>query len=91
MSELDKLAHVRRQTRLSDGSRRENAAGHSWQLAVSAMFFAEYAQQELDLCNLIRMILVHELVEIDAGDTFSYDEEARSASSSRPVHSILAG
>lgn len=73
--EIDKLKSVFRQTWLLDRSRRENDAEHSWHLAMMAVLLLEYAgQQDLDLLRVIKMVLVHDLVEIDAGDTFAYDE-----------------
>jgi len=60
-----------------DGSRNENDAEHSWHLALMAIVLSEYSlAQELDLSRVIKMVLVHDLVEIDAGDTFCYDEKA---------------
>jgi putative hydrolase of HD superfamily len=73
--EIDKVKHVLRQTDLMDGSRRENDAEHSWHLAVMALLLAEYAAGDIDLSRVARMVLIHDLVEIDAGDTFCYDEE----------------
>ena len=73
--EIDKVKHVLRQTDLMDGSRRENDAEHSWHLAVMALLLAEYAAGDIDLSRVVRMVLIHDLVEIDAGDTFCYDEE----------------
>ena len=74
--EIDKLKTVLRQTLLTDGSRRENSAEHSWQLAVMAMLLAEYAPQPIDLNRAIRMALVHDLIEIYAGDAPAYDVAA---------------
>ncbi len=72
--EIDKLKRILRQTWLMDQSRRENDAEHSWHLAVLAILLAEYsAEPELDLLRVVKMALVHDLVEIDAGDTFAYD------------------
>jgi putative hydrolases of HD superfamily len=73
--EIDKLKHVLRQTLLTDGSRRENSAEHSWHLAVMAIFLSEYAPPGVDLLQAIKMLLIHDLVEIDAGDTFCYDTQ----------------
>ena len=74
--EIDKLKQIVRQTSLADGSRRENDAEHSWHLAMMAVLLAEYAAEpEIDLARVVRMLLVHDLVEIDAGDTYHYDEE----------------
>lgn len=72
--EIDKLKHVVRQTWLMDGSRRENDAEHSWHLAALALLLGEYAAEPgLDLLRVLKMVVVHDLVEIDAGDTFAYD------------------
>lgn len=71
--EIDKLKGILRQTRLTDNSRRENSAEHSWHLAMMAIALAEYAPPNVDLVLTIKMLLIHDLVEIDAGDTFCYD------------------
>ncbi len=73
--EMDKLKSIVRQTLLVDGSRHENSAEHSWHLAVLAMVLAEHAKAPVDLFRVLKMILVHDLVEIDAGDTYCYDEK----------------
>ena len=72
--EIDKLKYILRQTLLIDKSRRENDAEHSWHLAMMAILLSEYAREEVDLLKVVKMALVHDLVEIDAGDTFCYDE-----------------
>ena len=73
--EIDKLKGVMRRTLLTDGSRHENSAEHSWHLAVMAILLAGYAREDdLDLLKVIKMVLIHDLVEIDAGDTYCYDE-----------------
>lgn len=74
--EVDRLKGVLRQTSLIDGSRRENSAEHSWHLAMAALALAEHAPAGTDLLRAIRMVLVHDIVEIDAGDTFCYDDGA---------------
>ena len=71
--ELDKLKTVLRQTPLTDRSRRENSAEHSWHLAMMAFLLAEYAPEPVDVCRVVRMVLVHDVVEIDAGDTPAHD------------------
>lgn len=71
--EIDKLKQVLRQTLLTDGSRRENSAEHSWHLALMAVVLLEYAPAGVDLLRAMKMLLIHDLVEIDAGDTFCYD------------------
>lgn len=73
--EIDKLKTVfRRTTLIADPDRFENSAEHSWHLAFYAIILAEYANEELNLLRVIKMVLLHDLVEIDAGDTFCYDE-----------------
>jgi putative hydrolase of HD superfamily len=75
--ELDKLKGVQRQTWLTDTSRKENSAEHSWHIAVMALVLAEYAPaDDLDIGRVIQMLLIHDIVEIDAGDTFCYDQAA---------------
>ena len=75
--EIDKLKQVLRRTWLMDQSRYENDAEHSWHIAVAAMLFLEYADDpKVDVLRVIKMLLVHDLVEIDAGDTYAYDENA---------------
>jgi putative hydrolase of HD superfamily len=74
--EIDKLKQIQRRTWLTDQSRHENDAEHSWHLGVMAILLLEHAgEPNLDLLRVLKMILVHDLVEIDAGDTFVYDEE----------------
>lgn len=74
--EIDQMKNILRQTLLADGSRRENDAEHSWHLAMAAMVFAEYADVAVDINRVLKMILVHDLVEVYAGDTFAYDPAA---------------
>lgn len=74
--EIDKLKGILRQTPLADGSRRENSAEHSWHLAMMALVLVEYVPPEVDLLRALKMLLLHDLVEIDAGDVFCYDEQA---------------
>ncbi|ATW27689.1 HD domain-containing protein [Candidatus Formimonas warabiya] len=75
--EIDKLKQVFRQTILMDGSRKENDAEHSWHAAIMAVLLCEYADfAELDVFRVIRLILVHDLVEIEAGDVYCYDLNA---------------
>lgn len=73
--ELDKMKSILRQTSLIDNSKRENDAEHSWHISVMAMVLSEYANEDIDICKVIKMLLVHDLVEIYAGDTFCYDKE----------------
>jgi putative hydrolase of HD superfamily len=74
--EIDRLKRVLRQTLIADASRRENSAEHSWHLALMAGVLEEWAPEGVDLPRTVRMLLVHDLVEIDAGDTFCYDAGA---------------
>ena len=67
------VKNIFRQTYLSDGERKENDAEHSWHLALSAILLKEYVSEEVDLLKVITMVLIHDLVEIDAGDTYAYD------------------
>ncbi len=81
--EADRLKHVLRRTTIADGSRRENSAEHSWHLALFAAVLAEHAAEPVDVSRAIRMLLIHDVVEIDAGDTFAYDDAARVTKQSR--------
>lgn len=72
--EIDKLKQVFRQTYLLDESRKENDAEHSWHFAMFALILAEYAPEPVDVLKVVKMALVHDLVEIDAGDTYLYDK-----------------
>lgn len=71
--EADRLKGVERRNRLADGSRRENTAEHSWHLGIAALVLAPFAREPVDLGTAVAMALVHDIVEIDAGDTFAYD------------------
>ena len=76
--EVDKLKHVLRQTILMDRSRRENSAEHSWHIALLVFVLAEYSSQtDIDLFHVMKMLVIHDLVEIDAGDTYCYDDKGR--------------
>jgi len=74
--EIDRLKTVLRRTVIVDRSRRENTAEHSWHIALAAVLLAEHAAAGVDVGRVVRMLLVHDVVEIDAGDTFAYDEAA---------------
>jgi putative hydrolase of HD superfamily len=76
--EIDKLKHVLRQTILMDKSRKENSAEHSWHIALTVMILSEYAGDEgIDFFRVMKILLVHDLIEIDAGDTYCYDDRGR--------------
>ena len=72
--EVDKVKNIFRQTYLADGNRKENDAEHSWHLALMAVLLKEYSNEEVSLEKVVPMVLIHDLVEIDAGDTYAYDE-----------------
>ncbi len=77
--EIDKLKTVLRQTMLADDTRQENSAEHSWHLAMTALALAPFADEPVDLERVVKILLVHDIVEIDAGDVFIYDADARAA------------
>ena len=83
--EADKVKSVFRQTYLADGSRKENAAEHSWHLALSAILLKEHMDAPVDLMKVIVMVLIHDLVEIDAGDTYAYDSEGAKSKREREL------
>lgn len=83
--EADKIKRIGRQTYLSDGIRKENDAEHSWHLALMAILLQEHSNQELDVLKVITMVLIHDMVEIDAGDTYAYDEAAHATKRDREV------
>lgn len=75
IKEIDKLKYILRKTRLFNSDRPENDAEHSWHLALMAVILADHANAEIDLLRVIKMLLIHDIVEIDAGDTFIYDTQ----------------
>jgi 5'-deoxynucleotidase YfbR-like HD superfamily hydrolase len=81
--EADKLKSVLRQSYVTNSERRENSSEHSWHVALLTMILAEYANRSIDVCKVIRMMLVHDLVEIDAGDTFIYDDSGNASKATR--------
>ena len=83
--EADKMKNIGRQTYISDASRKENDAEHSWSLAIMCMIMAEYANEKIDVLRTIEMVLVHDLIEIDAGDTYAYDSAANKTKREREL------
>ena len=75
--ETDKLKTIYRQSLISDKSRYENDAEHSWHLALMAVLLSEHTNEQVDLLKVIKMVIIHDIVEIDAGDTYCYDEKAK--------------
>ncbi|MCI8551310.1 MAG: HD domain-containing protein [Lachnospiraceae bacterium] len=83
--EADKSKQVFRQTYLSDGSRKENDAEHSWHLALMCALLSEYATESIDVAKTMVMVLIHDIIEIDAGDTYAYDEQGNVTKREREV------
>ena len=73
--EIDKEKNIFRQTHLSEHGRNENDAEHAWHMAIMAYLLREYANEEVDVAKVMLMCLIHDIVEIDAGDTYAYDTE----------------
>lgn len=81
--EIDKEKFIGRQTYLSDGVRKENDAEHAWHMALMTILLSEYANEEIDVLKTVTMLLIHDLVEIDAGDTYAYDTEGNKTKKQR--------
>ena len=73
--EIDQEKNVLRQTHLSNRGRRENDAEHAWHMAIMAYVLREYSNEKIDIAKVMLMCLIHDIVEIDAGDTYAYDEK----------------
>ena len=80
---MDKQKNIFRQNHLADNSRRENDAEHGWHMAVMAYLLREYANEDIDISKVILMCLIHDVVEIEADDTYAYDEEAKKSQRER--------
>lgn len=74
IKEIDKIKYIQRRTKLFNSNRNENDAEHSWHLAMMAIVLSEYSDAKVDLLKVVKMVLIHDIVEIDAGDTFIYDQ-----------------
>ena len=81
--EIDKVKNIFRQTHLSNNGRNENDAEHSWHMAIMAYLLKEYSNEEIDIAKVMVMCLIHDLVEIDAGDTYAYDSEGQKTKKAR--------
>ncbi len=79
LREIDRLKQVQRRSLLLHEERWENSAEHSWHVAMAVWVLAEHANEPVDVCKVIQMMLLHDIVEIDAGDTYVYDEAAMAA------------
>lgn len=82
---IDKEKFIQRRTYLSDGERLENDAEHAWHMALMALLLSEYSNAEVDVLKVVSILLVHDLVEIYAGDTFAYDEEGKKTQRQREL------
>ena len=85
MSEIDKEKFIGRQTYKSDAQTKENDAEHAWHMAVMTVLLSEYANEKIDVLKTVTMLLIHDIVEIDAGDTYAYDEEGKKTQREREV------
>lgn len=83
--EIDKEKMIKRQTLLSDGETRENDAEHAWHMAIMTLLLSEYANEPIDQLRTISMLLIHDLVEIRAGDTYAYDEAGKATQREREL------
>lgn len=75
IKEIDKEKTIKRQTLLTNGIQKEDDAQHAWHMAVMTLLLSEYANEEIDILKTVSMLLIHDIVEIDAGDTYAYDSE----------------
>ena len=95
IKEIDKIKYIQRKSRLFNSQRRENDAEHSWHLAVMAIVLAEHSDKSIDLLKVLKMVLIHDIVEIDAGDTFFYsttenhDNRAEELAAAKRIFGIL--
>ncbi len=85
IKEMDGLKQIVRQTYLKDSSRKENDAEHSWHLAMMAILLNEYSNETIDVLRVITMVLIHDVVELDAGDTYAYDDAGNASKRAREV------
>lgn len=83
--EIDKEKFIGRQTYLTGAVRRENDAEHAWHMAIMTILLSEYANEEIDVLRTVTMLLIHDLVEIDAGDTYAYDKEGKKTQKAREL------
>ena len=81
--EIDKEKEIFRQTYLADASRKENDAEHAWHMGIMTVLLSEYANEEIDVLKTVTMLLIHDIVEIDAGDTYAYDPEGKKTQKER--------
>lgn len=85
LREIDQEKEIVRQTYLASGNRKETDAEHAWHMALMTVLLGEYANEKIDILKTVTMLLIHDLVEIDAGDTYAYDEEAKKTQAQREL------
>lgn len=85
IEEIDKEKKIGRQTYIADASRKENDAEHAWHMAIMAILLGEYSNEKIDILKTVTMLLIHDIVEIDAGDTYAYDAEGAKTQRQREV------
>lgn len=85
IKEIDKEKEIFRQTYLSDASRKENDAEHAWHMAIMTYLLSEYSNEKIDVSKTMVMLLIHDIVEIDAGDTYAYDEKGKKSQRQREL------
>lgn len=85
IKEIDKIKKIQRQSFLTDSSRQENDAEHSWHLALMCMTLNEHSNEKIDVLKTMSMVLIHDIIEIDAGDTYAYDEVGYQSKREREV------
>ena len=85
IEEIDKEKLIGRQTYLADASRKENDAEHAWHMAIMAVLLSEYSNEKIDVLKTMTMLLIHDIVEIDAGDTYAYDEDGKKTQRQREL------
>lgn len=85
LREIDKEKEIMRQNYLTSGNRKEGDAEHAWHLALMAILLSEHANEPIDVLKTVTMVLIHDLVEIDAGDTYAYDDSAKESQQAREL------
>ena len=85
IKEIDKEKFIQRQTLLTGGERKENDAEHAWHMALMTVLLSEYSNEKIDVLKTVTMLLLHDIVEIDAGDTYCYDEEGKKTQHEREL------
>ena len=86
IKEIDKEKFIQRQTLLTGGERKENDAEHAWHMALMTVLLSEYSNEKIDVLKTVTMLLLHDIVEIDAGDTYCYDEKGYESKTEREVN-----